>query len=136
MSDISKAMQVGATGLRAQATRLRVIAENIANAQSTAEGPGDTPYRRKVVTFGQMMEQGQSAGVRVEKVAHDDSDFVRRYDPGHPSADDDGYVLMPNVSTLIETMDMREAQRTYEANLRVIELSRTMLMRTIELLRG
>ena len=135
--DLYKAMSVSAAGMKAQGTRLKVIAENMANANTTAETPGDMPYRRKVVTFQNMMDRQAGVDtVRVAKVDGDKSDFQRRYDPSHPSADSEGYVLLPNVSTLVEAMDMREAQRSYEANLSVVESTRTMLNRTIELLRN
>jgi len=135
--DLYKAMTVSAAGMKAQGTRLKVIAENMANANTTAETPGDMPYRRKVVTFQNMMDRQAGVDtVRVAKVDVDKSDFQRKYDPSHPSADSEGYVLMPNVNTLVEAMDMREAQRSYEANLSVIESTRTMLNRTVELLRN
>jgi flagellar basal-body rod protein FlgC len=135
--DLYKAMTVSAAGMKAQGTRLKVIAENLANSDTTAETPGDMPYRRKVVTFQNMLDRQAGVDtVRVAKVDVDKSDFKRKYDPTHPSADSEGYVLMPNVNTLIEAMDMREAQRSYEANLSVIEASRTMLNRTVELLRS
>ena len=134
--DLYKAMSVSAAGMKAQGTRLKVIAENLANANTTAETPGDMPYRRKVVTFQNMLDRQAGVDtVRVNKVDVDKSDFQRKYDPTHPSADSEGYVLMPNVNTLVEAMDMREAQRSYEANLSVIESSRQMLSRTVELLR-
>lgn len=135
--DLYKAMTVSAAGMKAQGTRLKVIAENLANANTTAETPGDMPYRRKVVTFQNMLDRQSGVDtVRVNKIDVDKSDFQRKYDPSHPSADAEGYVLMPNVNPLIEAMDMREAQRSYEANLSVIEASRTMLNRTVELLRA
>lgn len=135
--DLYKAMSAASAGMKAQGTRIKVVAENIANANTTAETPGDLPYRRKVVTFQNEMDRQLGMDtVRVKKIDVDKSDFERRYDPTHPSADSDGYVLMPNVSTLIEAMDMREAQRSYEANLTVVESTRTMLSRTIEILRA
>ncbi len=134
--DLYKAMSVSAAGMKAQGTRLKVIAENLANANTTAETPGDMPYRRKVVYFQNVLDRQMGVDtVRVAKVDVSKSDFQRRYDPTHPSADSEGYVLLPNVSSLVEAMDMREAQRSYEANLSVIEASRTMLNRTVELLR-
>lgn len=134
--DLFKAMSVSASGMKAQGTRIKVIAENLANANTTAETPGDLPYRRKVVMFKNELDRAlETDTVRVAKVDVDKSDFERRYDPSHPSADADGYVLLPNVNTLVESMDMREAQRTYEANLTVIEASRMMLSRTLDVLR-
>lgn len=134
--DLYKAMAASSAGMKAQGTRIKVVAENIANANTTAETPGDLPYRRKVVTFQNELDRQLGMDtVKVKKIDVDKSDFQRRYDPTHPSADADGYVLMPNVNTLIESMDMREAQRSYEANLTVVESTRTMLSRTIEILR-
>ena len=135
--DLYKAMAVSAAGMKAQGTRLKVIAENIANADTTAETPGDLPYRRKVVMFQNVLDrQMQVDTVRIGKIDVDKKDFERRYDPSHPSADADGYVLLPNVNSLVEALDMREAQRSYEANLNVVDSSRQMLMRTIDILRG
>ncbi|HYD66596.1 flagellar basal body rod protein FlgC [Azospirillum sp.] len=135
--DLYKAMAASSAGMKAQGTRIKVVAENIANANTTAETPGDLPYRRKVVTFQNEMDRQLGMDtVKVKKIDVDKSDFERRYDPTHPSADADGYVLMPNVNTLVESMDMREAQRSYEANLTVVESTRTMLSRTIEILRA
>lgn len=134
--DLDKAMLISAAGMRAQGTRIKVIAENVANANSTGAGPGELPYRRKVVMFENELDRVLGTQVvRVNKVDVDKSDFARRYDPNHPSADADGYVLTPNVNIIVETMDMREAQRSYEANLTVIESARRMLTRTVELLR-
>ena len=134
--DLYKSMAVSAAGMKVQGTRLKVIAENLANANTTAETPGDLPYRRKVVTFQNALDrQAGIETVRVAKIDVDKKDFERRYDPSHPSADADGYVLLPNVNTVVEAMDMREAQRSYEANLSAIDSARQMLMRTIDILR-
>jgi flagellar basal-body rod protein FlgC len=117
--------------------RLRVVSENLANAQSTAQVPGGEPYRRKVVTFRDAFDRAAAVEtVAVDRVERDPSAFERRYDPGHPAADQDGYVLMPNVKPMIELMDMREAQRSYEANMNALTAARSMLLRTIEMLRG
>jgi flagellar basal-body rod protein FlgC len=135
--DLYKSMAVSAAGMKVQGTRLKVIAENLANANTTAETPGDLPYRRKVVTFQNALDrQAGIETVRVAKIDVDKKDFERRYDPSHPSADADGYVLLPNVNTVVEAMDMREAQRSYEANLSAIDSARQMLSRTIDILRG
>lgn len=135
--DLNNAIRVSSSGLKAQGTRLRVIAENLANANSTGTTPGDMPYRRKVLTFrGELDRAAEIEMVKVARVDVDRSDFPRRYDPGHPSADADGYVLLPNVNPLIEASDMREAQRSYEANINVIEASRNMIARTIDILRA
>lgn len=134
--DLYKSMAASAAGMKVQGARLKVISENLANANTTAETPGDLPYRRKTITFANELDRKLGVNtVKVAKIGVDKSDFERRYDPSHPSADADGYVLMPNVNTLVEAMDMREAQRTYEANLSAIDTARQMLSRTLELLR-
>ncbi len=133
--DLFKTLHIAASGMRAQGTRLRVIAENVANAESLAQTPGGSPYRRKLVSFANAMDRELGAEtVRVRKIMTDKSEFSRAYQPGHPAADDDGYVLRPNVNTLIEMTDMREAQRSYEANLKAIEASRNMLQKTLQIL--
>jgi len=133
--DLVKTFQISAAGLRAQSTRLRVIAENLANAGTTPQVPGGTPYRRKVVTFANVLDR--DLGIRKVEVAGvrtDSSPFGKRYDPGHPAADVDGYVQLPNVNGLVEMTDMRDALRSYEANLSVIEASRSIVQQTIALL--
>lgn len=133
--DLFKTLHIAASGMRAQGTRLRVIAENVANAESLAQTPGGSPYRRKLVSFANAMDRELGAEtVRVRKIMTDKSEFSRAYQPGHPAADSDGYVLRPNVNTLIEMTDMREAQRSYEANLKAIEASRSMLQKTLQIL--
>ncbi|MEA1651067.1 flagellar basal body rod protein FlgC [Nitrospirillum sp. BR 11164] len=135
--DLMNALNLSTAGMKAQGTRLRVIAENLANTDSTAASPGDLPYRRKVVLFANSLDKALGINtVNVKKVDVDRGDFQRKFDPGHPSADSEGYVLMPNVNGLVELMDMREAQRSYEANLGVIDATRTMLTKTIDLLRN
>jgi flagellar basal-body rod protein FlgC len=130
-------LSASTAGLKAQSMRIRVIAENIANAQTTGKTAGDLPYRRQEVTFANELDRATGMDlVKVDEVSKDSSPFQRRYLPGHPAADTEGYVQFPNVNSLIETMDMREAQRSYEANLNVMEVSRMMLMRTIDLLRA
>lgn len=136
-ADFSDVFKVATAGMRAQGERLRVIAENIANAQSTGTQPGDEPYRRRVVVFKEMLDRATGlATVKVDSVVKDMSDFVKEFDPHHPAADAQGYVLKPNVKPLIETMDMREAQRSYEANLSVLDAARAMMLRALEILRG
>lgn len=136
MSDLNTSMMISASGMRAQSQRMQVIAENIANANSTGETAGSDPYQRQVPIFGQMVDE-ESGGRMVEmtRVARDESEFGMRYDPNHPAADGNGYVKTPNVNSLIEMMDMREAQRTYEANLNLLDAARTMNSRTLELMR-
>jgi flagellar basal-body rod protein FlgC len=135
--DLAKTIAIAAAGLRVQGERLRVIAENLANADSTAPAPGQDPYRRKTLVFANELDRATGVDlVRSVGERLDESDFQRRFDPGHPSADADGYVLLPNVNALIEMADMRQALRSYEANLSVIEVSKMMVQRTIDLLRG
>ena len=126
-------MSVAASALKAQQARMRIIAENLANADSTARTPGGEPYRRQIPVFTAAAVEGGD-GVRMTKVEMDPTAFKTAYEPGHPGADANGYVKLPNVDSLVEAMDMREAQRAYEANLNVIETSRAMQMRTLDLL--
>ena len=135
--DFNSSLRIAATGLHAQTARMRVIAENIANADSAGKAPGDEPYRRRIPTF-QTSFDAEVGGrvVEIGRLALDQSPFTSRYEPGHPAADESGYVQYPNVNTLIETVDMREAQRSYEANLNVVTVTRQMLGRTLDILRG
>jgi flagellar basal-body rod protein FlgC len=134
--DLSKALDISASGMTAQATRLRVIAENLANEDTTGSTPGANPYQRKTVTFDDTVDRTTGAPqVRVKTVGRDKTDYPLRYDPSHPAADARGYVRTPNVNSFVEVMDMREAQRTYNANLSVMQVSRGMLTRTIEMLK-
>jgi flagellar basal-body rod protein FlgC len=135
--DFLKSMAIAASGLRAQSGRMRVIAENIANAESTAQRPGGNPYRRKIPTFRSEMDRAlESQTMTMGKVRQDPSEFRTKYEPGHPAADANGYVKYPNVNSLVEMTDMREAQRSYEANLNVIGATRRMIQKTIDLLRA
>ena len=134
--DLTKAIKVSASGMRAQSTRMRVSAENLANAQSTGQAPGQEPYRRRTISFQSTLDRAQ--GVRLVEVGRpvvDRSELPLRHDPGHPAADAAGYVRLPNVNPMIELMDMREAQRSFEANLNALELARSMVQRTLDLLR-
>ena len=134
--DLMDSLMISAAGMRVQGERLRVISENIANVDSVSEVPGGDPYRRKTITFQNALDRELGANlVKVKRVGLDPSEFTRKYDPSNPAADKSGYVKLPNVNALIEMNDMREAQRSYEANLKVIEVSRGMLQRTIDLLR-
>ncbi len=136
MDELTKSTNIAISGMKAQTQRLRVISENLANADSTAQTPDGLPYRRKVITFRNELDRATGTTlVKVDKVRGDSAEFQRRYDPKHPAADRDGYVLAPNVNPLIELMDMREAQRSYEANMNVINTSRTMMSRTVDMLR-
>ncbi len=135
--DLLKAIEMASEGMRAQGTRMKVISENMANAETTGKSPNDLPYQRQLVTFKNVLDRAsKTRHVKVDQVTKDKSDFILKYDPAHPAADAKGYVKTPNVNTLVEMMDMREAQRSYEANLGVIEMSRDMLMRTVDMLRG
>lgn len=130
-------LKIAGAGLQAQSTRLRVVAENLANADSTATAKGGDPYRRKTVSFDSVMDRGVGAElVQVKQIGRDRSDFQLAYDPSHPAADDKGYVKKPNVQPLIEMMDMREAGRAFEASMNVIEQSRAMMNRVVDLLRS
>ena len=134
--DISQALTISARGMEAQTERLRVIAENLANQDSTGSSPGATPYRRRVVTFENTLDAATGTPtVHVKQVTEDPTPFPLKYDPSHPAADAAGYVRMPNVNSFVEMMDMREAERSYSANLNVMQASRTMLNRAIDLLR-
>lgn len=134
--DLFKSFRISASGMDAQALRLRVVAENMANRDTTATSPEGEPYRRKTVTFENRLDRALGAEtVRVKQVGRDQGEFGTRFDPGHPAADENGYVKLPNVNSFIEMMDMREAQRGYSANLSVLEVTRGMLTRAIELLR-
>jgi flagellar basal-body rod protein FlgC len=128
------AQSIAASALRAQQGRMRIIAENLANANSTSKTPGGDPYRRQAPVFEVTKVEG-GQGVKMSRVEPDQTDFRTEYEPGHPSADANGYVKLPNVNTLVEALDMREAQRAYEANLNVIETARAMEVRTLDLLK-
>jgi len=137
MSDFQSSLKIAATGMHAQTARMRVIAENLANADSAGKAPDEEPYRRRIPTFKAVMDDAAGGTtVQIGRLAYDMSEFDSRLEPGHPAADERGYVRYPNVNSLIETMDMREAQRTYEANLNVVTVTRQMLGRTIDILRG
>ena len=134
--DLKSSVTVSASGLRAQSLRMRVIAENLANADSVASTPGGAPYRRKVVTFTPTLDrESGSTGVKVTKIVNDKSPFNRVYQPGNPAGDAQGYVQMPNVNGLVGSADMKAAQRAYEANLNAIEAARSMTSRTLDLLK-
>ncbi len=133
--DLDRALRISAAGMQAQSTRLRVVAENLANADSTGQSPGADPYRRKTVTFANTLDRSLGTNtVHANRIGTDTEAFPQRYDPSHPAADANGYVKLPNVDTAIEAMDMREANGTYNANLAVLETTRGMLTRTIQAL--
>ena len=134
--DISKSLDISASGMNAQSMRLRVIAENLANIDTTGSTPGADPYRRKTITFGETVDrQSGTPEVSVKEIGQDMSAFTTRYDPSHPAADATGYVKTPNVSSFVEMMDMREAERSYSANLNVLQTTRSMMTRAIDLLK-
>jgi flagellar basal-body rod protein FlgC len=134
--DLDRALRISAAGMAAQSTRLRVVAENLSNRDSTGESPGADPYRRRTVTFANRLDRAMGVeAVSVSRIGTAPGDFPTRFEPGHPAADARGYVKTPNVDSLVEVMDMREAQRSYSANLSVLETTRGMLTRAIEALR-
>ena len=135
--DFIKSISIAASGLRAQAGRMRIISENIANADSTGKSAGADPYRRKVPTFRSELDRNLEAQVvAMGRVRPDNSEFRTKYEPSHPAADANGQVKYPNVNSLVEMTDMREAQRSYEANLNVIGATRRMIQRTIDILKA
>lgn len=137
MSELYSTMSISASGMKAQSARLRVISQNIANANTAAPTPDENPYARQKITFkNELDRQIDAKKVLVDKIQNDtDKPFPTKFMPDHPGADANGYVKMPNVDPLVEMMDMREAQRSYEANLGMIEQSRGMIMQTIDILR-
>jgi len=136
MDDIIKTMKISSAGMRVQGARLKVISENLANADSLPQDANGKPYRRKIITFANELDRTMGLHkVGIGKITSDMSDFGKKFDPNHPAADEDGYVLTPNVNTLIEMTDMREAQRSYEANMEVIKASKSMLAGTIDVLK-
>jgi len=135
--DFLKSIAIAASGLRAQAGRMRVISENIANADSTALQAGGNPYRRKIPTFRSEVDRALDANmVSLGRVRTDQSSFRMKLEPGNPAADANGYVRYPNVNPLVEMTDMRDAQRSYEANVNVISATRAMIQRTLDILRN
>ena len=135
--DLVKSLKISASGMDVQSIRLRILSENIANADSLPAEPGANPYRRKVVSFQNTLDRSLGVEtVRIRKIGEAKGEFQRRYDPTHPSADKDGYVMAPNVNALIEMMDFREAQQSYQANLSVLEVSKRMIVNTIDILRN
>ena len=136
-NDFLRSMSIATSGLRAQAGRMRVISENIANADSTAPSAGGDPYRRKVPTFSSALDRTLDAQVvTLGRIRPDQSNFRVRHEPNNPAADASGNVKYPNVNPVVEMTDMRDAQRSYEANLNVIGATRRMIQRTIDLLRA
>jgi flagellar basal-body rod protein FlgC len=136
-SDFTRSMGIATSGLRAQSGRMRVISENIANAESTAQTAGGDPYRRKIPTFVSALDRTLDAKlVNLGKIAPDQSAFRTKYEPANPAADQTGYVKYPNVNPMVEMTDMRDAQRSYEANLNIITATRRMIQRTLDILKA
>ncbi len=136
MSDLSVTSDIAISGMKAQSERLRIISENMANAESVGIREGEDPYRRQVVTFKNYIDKKTGAEmVKVDKVIQDQSPFIKKYAPNHPAADAQGYVSMPNVNTLVEMMDMKEAQRAYEANLTMVQTARDMNSKVLDILK-
>lgn len=135
--DFIKSIAIAASGLRAQAGRMRIISQNIANVNSTAQRPGGDPYRRKIPTFTSELDRSLDAQVvKLGHVATDTSDFLVRHEPGNPAADANGDVKYPNVNALVEMTDLRDAQRSYEANLDVVTATRRMFQRTLDIIKS
>ena len=136
MDSLSAIGRIAASGMRAQGERLKIVSENIANATTTGNSPGEDPYRRKTITFGGMMDRESGTDlVGVKDVGRDTSEFELRYDPAHPAANAEGYVKMPNVNALMEMANMREASRSFEANLNMFEAARAMRRNITDLLK-
>jgi flagellar basal-body rod protein FlgC len=135
--DLNTSMQLAFAGMTAQGQRLKVIAQNLANTDSTAKTAGGEPYRRKIVTFHAVLDKTLGAdSVAVGKPVTVSGTLERKFDPGNPAADPEGYVQMPNVNPVVELMDMRDAQQSYQANLNVIDAAKSMISHTLDLLRG
>ncbi len=136
MSNLSVTADIAVSGMKAQSDRLRIISENMANAESVGIRPGEDPYRRQVVTFKNYIDKSTGAEmVKVNKVVEDQSPFELKYAPNHPAANAEGYVAMPNVNPLVEMMDMKEAQRSYEANLTMVQTARDMNSKVLDILK-
>jgi flagellar basal-body rod protein FlgC len=134
--ELINSLNIAASGMNAQSQRLKVIAQNIANADNVGQFPGDMPYRRKIISFDSYMDKEMGTEkVKVAGVRYDPSPMTPKYDPNHPAADPQGYIYLPNVNPVIEMTDMRETQRSYEANVNVVEVTKSMLQDTINLLR-
>ena len=134
--DFMKSLTIAASGLRAQMGSMRIITENIANADLLATTPGGDPYRRRIVTFSSELDRSLGANVvKLGQVQPDNSDFLVRHEPGNPAANAQGDVKYPNVNTLVELTDLRDAQRSYEANLNIVTATRKMLQLTIDMLK-
>lgn len=137
MDPLSTAIKVAASGITAQSARMRVVSENLANAQSTSDIPGGDPYQRKTISFSAELDRATGGSiVEIASISRDPSDFQVEYRPGDEAADADGYVKLPNVNVLVEMADMREADRSYQANLQVVKQARDLISMTIDILRS
>ncbi|MCG6115536.1 MAG: flagellar basal body rod protein FlgC [Mesorhizobium sp.] len=137
MDPLQTAMKVASSGLSAQSERLRIVSENLANAQSTGNFPGADPYQRKTISFAAELDRASGGNmVEISAIAHDQEPFTLEFQPGHEAADADGYVKLPNVNVLIEMADMRETNRSYEANVQVVKQARELIAMTIDLMRS
>ena len=134
--DLVNNFDIASSGLTAQNERLKIIAQNIANADSVATAAGGKPYQRKTISFKNVLDRKLGVEkVQAGKIGTDKSDFGRKFDPTNTAADSDGYVLTPNVNTMVEMSDMREARNSYQANLSVIDVTKSMIQRTLDLLK-
>lgn len=134
--DLTNTLNISADGMQVQAERLRIVSENLANKDSTGSTPGADPYRRKIITFQETLDKKTGASsVQVKNISKDQTPFELKYDPSHPAANAQGYVKMPNVNEMMEVMDVHEAQHAYEANLNTMQITRSMLTRTINLMK-
>ncbi len=136
MTDLTNSLYIASSGMAAQSERLKIIAQNIANADNVGQKPGDEPYRRKIISFKNVMDKQLGVPrLQVSKIGVDSSDLRAKYDPNHPAANNEGYIFLPNVNTMIESGDLKEAERTYAANVNVVEVTKSMLQNTIGLLK-
>jgi len=137
MDPLHTAMKVASSGLSAQSERLRIVSENLANAQSTGNFPGADPYQRKTISFAAELDRANGGNmVEINAISQDQAPFTLEFQPGHEAADADGYVKLPNVNVLIEMADMRETNRSYEANVHVVKQARELISMTIDLMRS
>ncbi|WP_026596016.1 flagellar basal body rod protein FlgC [Methyloferula stellata] len=137
MDPLEASIKIAGSGIEVQSSRLRVVAENMANANSTGRVPGSNPYRRKTITFDNELDRATGMElVKVREVGVDRAAFRSEYDPGNPAADAKGVVKMPNVNMIMEMADMREANRSYEANLQVVKEARDLYTMTLDLLKS
>lgn len=133
--DLKNAITIAASGMKVQGERIKIVSENLVNANTLPSNPGEDPYQRKTITFKNMFDKAMQTNlVKVDKIDNDKAEFGQKYEPYHPAADENGYVQTPNVNVFVEMMDIRDAQRSYEANLKIIEASRDMIESTINLL--